>query len=166
MMVQKINLATALLMLSGIILIGIIFDIVGIAVAVADETPFHAMASSKVKGAKNAIYLVKNASKVTTFCNDVVGDVCSVISGSTSAFIVLRLSETFVRIDITLLGIIISALVAALTVLGKGLGKTVAISRSNQIVYKVSLLMYYLFRKIDIKSIFARDTESREDRNE
>jgi len=126
---QKINLFGSLMVVLSIILIGVIFDIIGIAVAVSDETPFHAMASSKVRGAKNAIKLVRNASKVATFCNDVVGDVCGVVSGSASAFIVLKLSQVFTWIDVAILGVIISAWVAALTVLGKGLGKTYAIQK-------------------------------------
>ncbi len=164
--IQKINLFVAICVLLVIILIGILFDIVGIAVAAADETPFHAMASSKVKGSKNAIKLVRNASKVTTFCNDVVGDVCSVISGSTSAFIVLRLAQILKGIDISVLGIAISALVAALTVLGKGLGKTVAISKSNQIVYSVALMQYIAFNRFNIKDLFKKDSEGKEDRHE
>ena len=149
--VQKINLFGSMIVLLSIILIGVFFDIVGIAVAVADETPFHAMASSKVRGAKNAIKLVRNASKVATFCNDVVGDVCGVVSGSASAFIVLKLSYMFAGIDVAILGIIISALVAAITVFGKGLGKTFAISKSNQIVYRVALLQYYTLNKLNAK---------------
>ena len=147
---QNTNLITAILIVIGIIIIGIIFDIIGIAVAVADETPFHAMASSKVKAAKYAIRLIRNANKVATFCNDVVGDVCSVISGSTSAFIVVKLAMFFKGIDVFVIGIVVSAMVAGLTVLGKGLGKSYAIAKSNNIVYKVALFEYHILRKFDI----------------
>lgn len=153
---QKINLFVAIFVLLGIILVGIIFDIVGIAVAAADETPFHAMASSKVKGAKNAIRLVRNANKVSTFCNDVVGDVCGVVSGSTGAFIVVKLSELFKGMDLAVLGIIISAAVAALTVLGKGFGKTIAISKSNEIVFKVARLQYYTLNKFNLRKLYLK----------
>jgi len=147
---QSTNLITAIMIVISIIIIGIIFDIVGIAVAVADEIPFHAMASSKVKAAKYAIRLVRNSNKVATFCNDVIGDVCSVISGSTSAFIVVKLAVVFKGSDLFILGVIVSAMVAGLTVLGKGLGKSYAISKSNSIVYKVALFEYYILKKFDI----------------
>ncbi|MGE5474623.1 MAG: hypothetical protein ACM3UU_10420 [Ignavibacteriales bacterium] len=147
---QKTNLVSAFLIVISIVIIGIIFDIIGIAVAVADETPFHAMASSKVKPAKYAIRLIRNANKVATFCNDVIGDVCSVISGSTSAFIVVKLADFFKGADVFIIGIIISALVAGITVLGKGLGKSYAIMKSNSIVYKVALFEYHILRKFDI----------------
>jgi hypothetical protein len=143
-LIQKINFFAALIVLVGIIALGVVFDIIGIAVAVADEIPFHAMASRKVKGAKNAIKLIKNASKIATFCNDVIGDVCGVISGSASAFIALRVSHTIATIDVATGGIIIGAFAAGLTVIGKGFGKTLALSKSTEIVYQVALLQYYV----------------------
>ena len=47
----KSSMIVAFLILLMIVFIGIIFDIVGMAVATADEKPFHAMAARKVKGA-------------------------------------------------------------------------------------------------------------------
>ena len=46
------SMLVAFFILLLIVFIGIIFDIVGMAVATADEKPFHAMAARKVKGAK------------------------------------------------------------------------------------------------------------------
>ena len=83
----KSSMILAFLILLMIVFIGIIFDIVGMAVATADEKPFHAMASRKVKGAKECISLLRNAERVSSICNDVVGDICGVVSGSASATI-------------------------------------------------------------------------------
>ena len=41
--------------------IGIIFDIIGVAVTVADENEFHAKATKKVEGAKTSIKLINLA---------------------------------------------------------------------------------------------------------
>ena len=57
------------------ILIGVIFDIIGLAVATADEKIFHSMATKKVKGAKKAINLINQKDKVSSFLNDVIGDI-------------------------------------------------------------------------------------------
>ena len=43
---------------------------------------YHAMSSKKIKGAKKAVSFKKNADKVSSFCNDVIGDICGIISGS------------------------------------------------------------------------------------
>ena len=58
------------------IAIAIISDMVGVAIASAEIEPFHAMAAKKVRGAKQAIKLVNNASKVASIASDVIGDVC------------------------------------------------------------------------------------------
>ena len=49
------------------------------------------MASKKVPGAKQAIWLVKNADAVANFCNDVVGDVAGAVTGAAGATVALRL---------------------------------------------------------------------------
>ena len=81
------SVAVAFVILLAIIFLGIIFDIIGMAVATADEKPFHSMAARKVPGAHEAIRLLRNAERVSSICNDVVGDICGVVSGSASATI-------------------------------------------------------------------------------
>jgi hypothetical protein len=71
----------------------LLFDIIGVAVTAADERPFHSMAAHKEKGAAEALYLLHNASHVSSFCNDVVGDICGIVSGTTAAVIVSRLQS-------------------------------------------------------------------------
>lgn len=140
----------AMLIVLAIIIIGIIFDIIGIAVTAADEAPFHAMASRKLYGAKQAIRLIRNANKVSSFCNDVVGDIAGVISGTASAFIIVRIVGSDVNPETTLTGLFITAMVASLTVGGKALGKTIAIHNSNYIVYRVAVIIKFLTGKIPV----------------
>ena len=47
----------AILILFLVIIVGIVFDIVGVAVTVAGEEEFHAKASKKIPGAKTAVKL-------------------------------------------------------------------------------------------------------------
>lgn len=136
-----VSVVVAIIILFIIVLTGIVFDMIGIAVAAANETPFHAMASRKVEGAKRAIKLIRNADKVASFANDVVGDICGVISGTISALIVFRVADSFNLFDAATLGIALSGFVASLTVGGKALGKTFAIRNSCYIVYRVSLFI-------------------------
>ena len=131
------SLAVAFLILLAIIFLGIVFDIIGMAVATADEKPFHSMAARKVPGAHEAIKLLRNAERVSSICNDVVGDICGVVSGSASATIaalVLSNAEVGWPRGISLL---MSALVAGLTVGGKAIGKTVAVKSCTSIVHTV-----------------------------
>ena len=73
-----------------IIFIGIIFDIIGLSVATADEKQFHSMAARKIKEGKIAVMMIRNADKVSSVCNDVVGDICGIVSGATAASIAMR----------------------------------------------------------------------------
>ena len=90
------------------------FDLIGVAVTVANEEDFHAQASKKLKGAKTSIKMIRNSAKVSNFCADVIGDICGVLSGAISALIAMKITETFeLQFNIQFL---LSALVAAITV--------------------------------------------------
>ncbi|MGI6778069.1 MAG: Mg2+ and Co2+ transporter CorB [Acetivibrionales bacterium] len=148
---EKANNFIALWVVFIIILIGILFDMIGIAVTAADETPFHAMAARKLYGAKQAIQLIRNANKVSSFCNDVVGDICGIISGTASALILVRVSDGLSATHTVILSLVISGLVASITVGGKAMGKTFAIRNSNYIVYRVSVIVKFFVGKISLK---------------
>lgn len=146
MLLSNVNLLVAFILLILIILTGILFDIIGIAVTSADEVPFHAMASKKIKGAKVAIRLIRNAEKVSSFCNDVIGDVCGIISGSIGAIILGKVVLIFSSINATMISILIGIIITAITVGGKAIGKGFAINSSNLIIMKVSKIINF-FKK-------------------
>lgn len=138
------HIVVAFLILFAIVLLGIIFDIVGVAVTSADEKPFHSMAARKVPGAQEAIKLLRNADKVGSICNDVIGDICGVVSGSASATIAAKILSSGLAspswFQIVTLGM--SALVAGLTVGGKAIGKNIAINSCTKIVHIVGAVIY------------------------
>lgn len=138
------SLLAAFAILLVIVLLGILFDIVGMAVATADEKPFHSMAARKVPGARESIKLLRNAERVSSICNDVVGDICGVVSGSASATIAALIVA---KADVgwpRAVGLVMSALVAGLTVGGKAIGKTVAIRSCTQIVHLCGRVVHAL----------------------
>ncbi|TCL64745.1 hypothetical protein EDC14_101843 [Hydrogenispora ethanolica] len=134
----------ALLFLALIILTGIFFDIIGTSVTAAKEAPFHAMAADKVKGSKQAIYLIRRADRVANFCNDVIGDIAGTISGVLVAGIVLTLIREHSFLKERFLSPFAVALVAAMTVGGKALAKSYAISRANDVVFLVGKILSFL----------------------
>lgn len=137
--ISNLNVLPAIIVLIIVILIGVVFDIIGVAVTCATEEEFHAMASKKVKGAKTAIKLIRSAPKVSNFCNDVIGDICGVLSGAISAMLTIKITQSFgLSFNIQF---IMSALVASLTVGGKALGKEFAKVKCNSIMYAVAKMM-------------------------
>ena len=130
-----------------IVLVGIVFDTVGISVAAAKVSVFHSMAAKKIYGAKQAIWLVNNADKVSSICNDVVGDICGVISGSASTLIIISIVGNINTNPSSWPSLIVSGTVAALTVGGKAIGKVIAIKHGSQIVQKAGAIMRFILGK-------------------
>lgn len=141
-----VNASLACIILVLIIFLGVIFDIIGTAVTAANEIPFHAMAAKKMKEAKIAVKMIRNASKVSNFCNDVVGDVCGIISGSVGVVIVAKILQLYPNGSDILIASGISAMIAGATVGGKAVGKKFAITNSNNILYAVAKIVYFIKR--------------------
>ena len=133
--IPNAHISISIILVFSFIALGIIFDIIGISVTVADLKTFNSMATKKVKGAKLAVKMIKNASKVSSFCNDVIGDICGIISGSTGVSIAIIIAD---RLDVSLLltTLLITAFISALTIGGKALGKSYAINNCNVILYR------------------------------
>ena len=141
-LLRKSNTAVAFIVLIAIIFIGILFDIIGVAVTVTDEKPFHSMAASKVKGAKSSLMLIRNASRVSNVCNDVIGDICGIISGSSAAFIVTQVDFSYVGfMSAAVFSVILSGIVASLTIGGKAFGKEIAINNSKEIISMIGRIL-------------------------
>lgn len=141
-----VPLTLGLVLLLFIILVGVIFDIVGVSATAGEEAPFHAMASNRVLGAKQAIWLVRNADSVSTFCNDLIGDVAGTLSGAVGVAIVFNLGSLSAGLGETLANTFMVALIAALTVGGKSIGKNFAISNSTTILIIVGRVLYSMER--------------------
>ena len=137
-----VGLAVAFVVLMIIVMFGILFDIIGVAMISASEKPFHSMASKKIPGAVEALALLRNAEKVSSICNDVVGDVCGVVSGSASAIIAVKAFSSISSNTVSQL--IMSATVAGVTIAGKAIGKNLAMRKSTQIVHIVSKAIYFI----------------------
>lgn len=131
-----------------IILIGIVFDLIGTAVLSCDIKTLHSKASQKLKGAKEAINLAKNSSGVSSFCNDVIGDICGIISGSLIAVFVMNL---FVNNNISLWNIVFSSVLSSLTVGGKSLGKELGVKNANEIIYCAGKFISFFKREKNSK---------------
>lgn len=154
MLLRNVNTFIAFFVLITIIGLGVTFDTIGIAVATANERPFHAMASKRIVSAKYSIALIKNASQVSNFCNDVIGDICGIVSGAAVAIIVTNiLSNGGLSVSTTVFSIALSGCVASLTVGGKAIGKELALNNSKGIVEYVGKIIFYFHDKLGISII-------------
>ena len=126
--------------------IGVLFDTIGVAVTSADEAPFHSMSSKRVKGAKMAVMLKKNSDKVSSFCCDVIGDICGIVSGAAGVAVASKMTLLF-GISTVISGLIVTGFIAALTIGGKSFEKAIAINNGNKILYEFAKVLS-IFSKI------------------
>src|SRR5699024_8977906 len=102
-----------------IVIVGMLFDMVGVAAIAATEWHFNAMADEKVVGAKEVVSITKNADKFASFCNDVIGDITGIISGSALTVVMIEImninnieEESLLQIG---LSVFLTSIIAALT---------------------------------------------------
>ncbi len=143
-LIIKTNLIVTLIILVIIISIGVLFDTIGVAVTACSEVPLNSMAARKIKGAKEAIKLLKNADKVSNFCNDVIGDICGIVSGAIGAILVFRILIINPTLESALLSAAVTGFISSLTIGGKATGKNIAIKRCEPIVLKTGYAVYAL----------------------
>ena len=143
---SKTGLILSLVILLVFIFIGVLFDVIGVAVTSADDAPFHSMASRKIESARTAIFLKRNASKVSSICCDVVGDICGIISGSAGIFIAAIIINN-TSIDPIIVTLLITGIISSLTIGGKALSKSYAINNSNFILNIFSKVIHIFIKQ-------------------
>lgn len=137
---ENSNIAVLIIITFLILFLGIIFDIIGTAVLTAKESSFHAKAANKIKGSKESIKLIKNASTISSFCNDVIGDICGIVSGSMGTMIALYITSQL-DFNKTISALVIASVISSLTVGGKAIGKTFAVKKSDDIIFLVGKII-------------------------
>ena len=141
---EKMNIIFATIVLLVVIIVGILFDMIGMAIATCDEAPFHAKAAKKHNGAKEVIRMLKKKDKATNVCNDLMGDICGILSGSACALIAVKLSS-ILQMDIAIISLVLSAVVAAITVGGKAIGKGISMNNAEKIMYMVGAVLHIVW---------------------
>lgn len=143
--IPKLSTLVGVIITLLFIMIGIIFDIVGVAVNSADEKVFHSMNARQVKGSKVAVIFKKNADKVSSFCNDVIGDICGIISGAAGTTIAVNIANSL-NVELLFVNLTVAALIAALTIGGKAMGKSFAMNKSDIILYEFAKIVSIFYK--------------------
>ena len=142
-MSENFNNVVLFIILLIVIFIGIIFDMLGVSVLTSKEATFHAMASKKLKGAKEAINLIKNSVTISSVSCDVIGDICGIVSGGLGTVLTINLCDEF-SLSIGITTILVTAVISSLTVGCKAISKNIAAKHSDNIVYTAAKVLYFL----------------------
>ena len=130
-----------IILLFFLISLSIAADAVGVAATSCDLAPLLAMASRKEPGSRQAIMLVKNAERVSNICCDVIGDICSIVSGACTLAIVIKITEGLNETVSMVISIVMSGIVSAITVGGKSMFKNVAVNNSKELIILVARVL-------------------------
>ncbi len=135
LVLSKSNIFVSILVICVLLITGLVFDMIGVAATAGDPEPIMSMASRKVRGAKESISIIKNASKVSSFCCDIIGDICGILGGAAGASITFKIiSQNSQDTTKILVSALASGIIAALTVFLKSIGKGYAVDKSNNII--------------------------------
>lgn len=152
---SEVTWVFGLVLVFFIVLIGVIFDMLGIASAAAKEAPLHAMASEKVNGAKEAVRIIRHADKFASFSNDVIGDISGIVSGTATAIVVIQMTQLFGASDTSnlqiILNVTLTSFVASLTVGGKAIGKTIALDHATNLILYTGRVISVMENKLKIR---------------
>lgn len=147
LMLAHTSLTLALILIILLVFVGLTFDIIGMAVTAGNIKSLLEQKSRETKGVDIGITLVKNADKVSSICTDVIGDICSILSGAGGVAISVILTNEIPGANPFFLSVIISALIASINVLIKAIGKSYAIRNSDKIIIKIGMMLSFIKKR-------------------
>lgn len=133
-----------------VIVLGIVADGIGVASTKADEKALLSMASRKVTGARESLWFVRNAPRVSSVFNDVIGDVAATLSGALAVAMIYKARFMFPSVSLVWLTSLGVGVVSALGIGGKALFKPFALKHAEGMVLllgKASHLVFRVFRR-------------------
>lgn len=135
-----------------------IFDMIGVAVTSLSVEKIEKNHLNE-KGYLTAKKLCQNREKVSSFCGDVVGDICGILSGAGGVSLVLsmHIKEASVYFLATCL---VSSLIAGLTIFGKAILKGYAVENCERIVLTTGKILEFSPSKF-FKEFFKNKASSK-----
>jgi len=162
--IDLISIGLGMLLL--VIALGVLFDVIGVAVTVAQAPHLHAKASRGIPGATHGLWLVNRSHQVASFCNDVVGDISGTLSGAIGVTLTVRLLHNpGVGWRLIVGTTVMTALIAALTVGGKAFGKVFAIEQATEIVFRLGQFLAWLDRWVPLSFMTKKPKRGRSSRS-
>ncbi len=163
------NIFIAIAVIIVFLIISIITDMIGVAVTACDIKNFRAMAAKKVRGSKEAIMLKKNADRVSSIFADILGDICSILSGAAGAVVASSLiTKNMTDFVGVIVASLVSAVIAALIISGKALMKKYSMEHADGIILILGkiLSIFHISRKSKNKSNKNKKKSNKKDKLE
>lgn len=133
----KLDMFLSLFVIAFFIVISVVFDMIAVAVTSINKSQLDKY--KKNKGYATAIKFCENTEKVSSFCGDVVGDICGILSGAGGVSLVLNMNITNSNVYFVVT-CLVSSMIAGLTIFGKAIMKNYAMENCDKVVMKTGQL--------------------------
>ena len=134
----RLSVFVSLFVIAFFVFVSTVFDMVAVAVTSANTQNLANYQNEKEY--KTALKLVENTEKIASFCGDVVGDICSILSGAGGVSLVINMGITDPNVDF-IITCLVSSLIAGLTIFCKAIMKTYAVKNAEKVVLKTASIM-------------------------
>lgn len=147
-LLSNMGIAIATFGILFFVFISVIFDMIGIAATSANKDYFLKLVKKGEFGADVGLILCQKSDRVCSFCADVVGDICSTLCGAAGACITVSLTTSATNQNLQLIiSILVSAIIAGLTIFFKAIMKQNALNKSNEIMLWLGKIIEKFFKK-------------------
>ena len=143
LIISAAGILISLFIILLLLIINVIADMIGLSFASCPRGKLDEAYKNKVKGSAGAVSLSNNFEKVSSFCSDVVGDICGILSGAAGSAIAIKLTISMSGSVVFLIAALTSACLAAVTVFGKAICKRIAIDNALTVVLLVGRMLSF-----------------------
>lgn len=130
-----------------VVFLGIAGDAVGLAATRAKEQSLLSMASRKVPGAREGVWFVRNAPRVSSVFSDLAGDVAATIAGALAVALMFRVRQYIPYVDWTVATSAAVGVASMLSVGGKALFKPVTLKYAESIILILGRIRQRIIRE-------------------
>lgn len=139
-LLPNLSIFLSLFIIAFFIVFSVAFDMISVAVTSIKIEQIYKHKGEK--GYQTAVKLCENTEKVSSFCGDVVGDICGILSGAGGVSLVLNMhiyDETLYFLATCL----VSSIIAGLTIFGKAVMKNYSVEKCENVVMKTAGIMEF-----------------------
>lgn len=125
------------------IFIAVLFDMIGVSFTTLSKNDLNGLFGQNKDFFNTLSRLYENKDKISSFCGDIVGDICGILSGAGGVSLVfnMNIQDANVKFITTC---IVSSIIAGLTIFGKAIMKGYAVQNCKKVTYVTAKTIFTL----------------------
>ena len=125
------------------IFISVLFDMIGVAFTTLSKNDLNGLSEPDSPLFETLSKLFENKDKISSFCGDIVGDICGILSGAGGVSLVYNMHFSDINVNF-IATCITSSVIAGLTIFGKAVMKGYAVQNCKNVAYMTAKTIYSL----------------------